>query len=256
MTPSVQRYLLATGEKLARREGGECGSHYLPVRPSPYAAHGREVHRRIEELSRPAAPVAPFGQPADTEEDSDDRAPELELDDLLESAAGGTAVASHGLSAVEDALARFRQSPYGRRPATYVELPFTLPVAGGIVRGRIDRLDRLPDGRWELIDFKSGRQHSESIVAYRLQLGIYALVVSRNFGVPAASIAGHILFLAEGSDVGVSFGDEDLQAIQAQIETAIRGIAEGEFPPTERDESCTGCDYARLCADGSPVRTE
>lgn len=31
MTPSVLRYLLATGEKLARREGGECGSHYLLV---------------------------------------------------------------------------------------------------------------------------------------------------------------------------------------------------------------------------------
>ena len=53
-----------------------------------------------------------------------------------------------------------------------------IPVPDGppaIFRGTIDRIDRLPSGGIEVIDYKTGNITSQKSVAESLQLSIYAL---------------------------------------------------------------------------------
>ena len=65
--------------------------------------------------------------------------------------------------------------------AIHEELPFelTLDPADGsppvVIHGEIDRIDRLPSGRVEVIDYKTGKVSSQKGVDESLQLSIYAL---------------------------------------------------------------------------------
>ncbi len=43
------------------------------------------------------------------------------------------------------------------------------------MRGRVDRVDRLPDGSYELIDYKTGERKSEAQLENDLQLALYRL---------------------------------------------------------------------------------
>lgn len=231
-----------------------CPRHYkyvyvdrLPVRPSPYAALGRAVHRRIEELSRPGERLAPVAERAPASEEEEERELEHEVEELLESRSCEPPAGAYPAGGLEDMIARFEASPYGQRPATYVEMPFVLPLPGGIVRGRIDRLDRLPDGRWELVDFKSGGYWPESVDAYSRQVAVYALAASQTLGIAPGAISAHLMFLRDGYDLAVDVTPATLAQAGELLRRAIAAIGRADFPPRENAAACPGCDYQQLC---------
>ena len=65
----------------------------------------------------------------------------------------------------------------GRVPIA-AELKGETPLAGAIVEGRVDRIDRLADGTLEIIDYKTGQPPSQKSVAegFSLQLGLLGLI--------------------------------------------------------------------------------
>src|ERR687891_147799 len=57
----------------------------------------------------------------------------------------------------------------------WLERAFSFEIASHQLRGRIDRVDRLPDGGYELIDYKTGTPNAASELAGDLQLALYRL---------------------------------------------------------------------------------
>src|SRR5262249_40335581 len=57
----------------------------------------------------------------------------------------------------------------------WLERQFDFQVGPHHVRGRVDRVDRLPDGSHELIDYKTGERKSEADLESDLQLALYRL---------------------------------------------------------------------------------
>ncbi|MCL5959627.1 MAG: PD-(D/E)XK nuclease family protein, partial [Chloroflexi bacterium] len=148
---------------------------------------------------------------------------------------------------LEEMVARYRESVYGRRAATHAELLVELPLLTGTLRGRIDRLDRLPDGRWEMVDFKSGPASAGAAGYYRRQLALYALALRDGWHIPAGSISAHLFFLQDGTDLEFAFADPELDLIRSQAEASMLAIARGEFPAVSGQERCRRCDYGHLC---------
>ncbi|MFL6752941.1 MAG: PD-(D/E)XK nuclease family protein [Sphingomicrobium sp.] len=74
------------------------------------------------------------------------------------------------------AMERSNQSE-GRRPLA-AEATGETPLAGIVVQGRVDRIDRLPDGDLAIIDYKTGQPPSQKSVTegFALQLGLLALI--------------------------------------------------------------------------------
>jgi ATP-dependent helicase/nuclease subunit B len=74
------------------------------------------------------------------------------------------------------AMERSNQSE-GRRPLA-AEATGETPLAGIVVQGRVDRIDRLPDGGLAIIDYKTGQPPSQKSVTegFALQLGLLALI--------------------------------------------------------------------------------
>ena len=232
----------------------------LPTRPSPRAALGREVHRRIEEMSWPIAPV-PRGPVKEEMPDED----EFEVFDEQNVATTDTGGSHRSL---ERMLAHFRDGIYGQRPATHVEVAFQLPLRLGTLRGRMDRVDCLPDGRWEVVDFKAtsrpdvagngfslrewatlDENRSSSLAGYCRQLGLYALSLREVWKVPAAKITAHLVFLQDGTDLDLAFDDADLDRIRDGAEETLAAIAGGEFPMATGSPACSRCEYNHLCQE-------
>ena len=81
----------------------------------------------------------------------------------------------------------------GREPVL-AEQKGEADVAGVTLHGRVDRLDRLPDGRLAVVDYKSGKAPSATAVeeGYALQLGLLALIAERGgFGAVGGKTGAH-----------------------------------------------------------------
>jgi ATP-dependent helicase/nuclease subunit B len=74
------------------------------------------------------------------------------------------------------ALERSNQEA-GRKPLK-AEITGEAPLAGITVHGRVDRIDRLPDGGLAIVDYKTGKPPSQKAVeeGFALQLGLLGLI--------------------------------------------------------------------------------
>ena len=57
----------------------------------------------------------------------------------------------------------------------WFERAFTFKLGPHLLRGRVDRVDLLPGGEYELIDYKTGRPKSAAQLADDVQLSLYAV---------------------------------------------------------------------------------
>ncbi|OGO49628.1 MAG: hypothetical protein A2148_12175 [Chloroflexi bacterium RBG_16_68_14] len=145
------------------------------------------------------------------------------------------------------------------QPAVVVEIADGRAVA---FRGRIDRVDRAPDGTHLLVlDYKSGSRNpyrgltTDPVKRGRaLQLPVYGIAAQQRFG--AASVAGYYWFATERWSYereGFPLGERELATFRHALVVIIEGIERGLFParPGERRndgfENCQICPYDRVC---------
>ncbi len=74
---------------------------------------------------------------------------------------------------------RLREEPRSR---VWFERPFAFDLGPHHVRGRVDRVDRLPDGGWELIDYKTGYAKTAEELSDDIQLSLYAIAAREAWG--------------------------------------------------------------------------
>ena len=67
----------------------------------------------------------------------------------------------------------------------WFERQFSFKLGPHLVRGRVDRVDRLPSGEYELIDYKTGRPKSAEQLANDVQLSLYAIAAREAWGLEA-----------------------------------------------------------------------
>lgn len=146
----------------------------------------------------------------------------------------------------QDALRRYhhRVSPT-YRPAAETEAWFELPVGDiAIVVGSIDRIDVDDDGRYHVVDYKTGKLKSVSHVRDSLQLAIYALACEHLYGQLPATVS--LDFVMAGTAVVVDVDDIDLDDARARIQRAAEAVLADEFPATP-NRLCNWCDYRDVC---------
>jgi DNA helicase II / ATP-dependent DNA helicase PcrA len=121
---------------------------------------------------------------------------------------------------------------------------FDIRVGDTVVAGRIDRIDRGPDGRVKVIDYKTGRARDQESADESLQLSIYAMAAQQKWNYQVESLVFHNL--EENIPVATTRSEGQLQEARARIEAAARGIAEGIFK-AKTGFHCSFCAYRNLC---------
>jgi DNA helicase-2/ATP-dependent DNA helicase PcrA len=94
-----------------------------------------------------------------------------------------------------DALkAAFEAGPYAERTPFAVETPFTVRLGGQQIIGRIDAVFAMPDGGFQVVDWKTNRAKT----ADPLQLAIYRLAWAEQQGVVLNSVTGAFYYVRLG----------------------------------------------------------
>jgi DNA helicase II / ATP-dependent DNA helicase PcrA len=144
------------------------------------------------------------------------------------------------------ALARYyeRHSAGAARPV-YLERAFSFQIGPHSVRGRIDRVDRHPDGNLELIDYKTGAPKTAEELSDDVQIALYRIGVREAWDVDAAD--GSYWYVLDDEKVTVGGEADDLERVERTVLDVARGITDQDFEPRPSFENCSWCDYRLIC---------
>ena len=124
------------------------------------------------------------------------------------------------------------------------------------LRGRIDRVDRSPAGRYAVLDYKTGKvpdrgDHFEKKGFRAVQLGIYGLLFRSAFPDLDIERLGYIDVTGEKDVVAVVEGEgvkSYLDSFEGHLLGFLRGFNEKrELSLAEDPASCTYCPYQGVC---------
>jgi superfamily I DNA/RNA helicase/RecB family exonuclease len=144
------------------------------------------------------------------------------------------------------ALTRYHERFQGEdAEPTYFERSFSFQIGRHLLRGRVDRVDRLPEGGWELIDYKTGPPKTPTQLAHDVQLSLYAVAASAAWQLEAARGAYYYVLDDEKVPLEQDSGDRDwIEEVATEV---AEGILSQGFEPTPSFAACAVCDYRLVC---------
>jgi len=150
----------------------------LPQRPAPYARRGTAFHAWLEQR---------YGSVR-----------LLDVDELP-GAADDDAAADEELVALQEA---FLAGEWADRVPIEVEVPFATTIAGVVVRGRMDAIFADPGGRFDVIDWKTGRRPADAdATAAAVQLAAYRVAWAALAEVPVSRVRAGFHYVRDGGTV-------------------------------------------------------
>jgi len=127
----------------------------------------------------------------------------------------------------------------------WLERKFDFKVGDHHVRGRVDRVDRLPDGDYELIDYKTGERKTEAELDSDLQLALYRLAAREAWDIEAAF--GSYYYVLDGDKVATPSRADDAERVERTVLEVGAGILDQDFEPRPSPKVCGWCDYRLIC---------
>jgi DNA helicase-2/ATP-dependent DNA helicase PcrA len=127
----------------------------------------------------------------------------------------------------------------------WFERSFAFRLGPHLLRGRVDRVDRRPDGSYELIDYKTGKAKSEEDLREDIQLSLYQMGARESWRLETS--AQSYFYVLTGEKVPVEHSEEELERVRAAIADIAAGILKQRFEPTPSSEICSFCDYRIIC---------
>jgi DNA helicase-2/ATP-dependent DNA helicase PcrA len=145
-----------------------------------------------------------------------------------------------------EALRRYwEQEESGGAEPVWVERKFDFSIGPHHLRGRVDRVDRLPDGGYELIDYKTGERKSEAELADDLQLALYRVAAREAWDLEAE--LGSYYYVLDAEKVAVGGSADDTERVERTVLQVGEGILSQDFEPRPSPAVCSWCDYRLIC---------
>ncbi len=143
----------------------------------------------------------------------------------------------------------YAQAEYERKTTVdSTEREFIFKQGEWTFRGKIDRIDKHPDGSWEVIDYKTGTDMDLSVpVADSLQLGIYAVGARRAWNMQKGKVTYYFTAYNQTQSAPFEAFDEE-KILTVFIETGKKIIA-GDFTPNTAH--CAECAFKDTCEASS-----
>mgnify|MGYP001574477051 FL=1 len=124
----------------------------------------------------------------------------------------------------------------------FLERQFMLEIGDLKLSGRIDRIDKLPDGTYEVIDYKTGSANKDA--KNDLQMTVYALACKEVFKIPVSKLTFY--FLDELEKVSTTRSEKALAEGKEQILKYADEISVSDFSPTPGFH-CGFCEFRLIC---------
>ena len=139
----------------------------------------------------------------------------------------------------------YRETAAVRPNVQALEQSFTLKMGERTLKGSIDRVDLLPDGTHEIIDYKTGEPKTEDQMKSdrKRQLFIYQMAAEQ-IGLNPSRLTFY--YLQDNSRVSFIGNEKELSKVTERAEKQIEEIEAGEFEPKPGPQ-CKFCDFKGIC---------
>jgi DNA helicase-2/ATP-dependent DNA helicase PcrA len=127
----------------------------------------------------------------------------------------------------------------------WFEKSFNFKIGRHTLRGRVDRVDRMADGRYELIDYKTGRPKAPAQLRDDVQLALYAVAARQAWSLES-SVQSY-LYVLDDQKVPLPDDANDAEWISETVREVADGILGQGFEPTPSYAACSICDYRIAC---------
>ena len=125
----------------------------------------------------------------------------------------------------------------------HFERSFSFMLGAHRLRGRVDRVDELPGGGYELIDYKTGRPKTAVQLRDDVQLAVYEVAAREAWQLEATQRSYY--YLLDDEKVPVPGGDSAW--IGELVEEVAAGILAQDFEPKPSYAVCSRCDFRIAC---------
>lgn len=156
-----------------------------------------------------------------------------------------------GASEMILAVVRRDKSVEGNTTIVAVEKKFKVKLDDGLTFfGQIDRIDRMSDGSYTVIDYKTGRPKDIKKIAENIQMNMYAIGTESIYNeIPAKAMQ---LYVPDLKEVGFKVNAEQVDKQRERIGELAKAALRGEFSPTPSAKACNGCSYLDICDHRHP----
>jgi len=147
-----------------------------------------------------------------------------------------------GTQQLKEFLSACRRGPLPE--VLHTEEFFEIKIGQTTVVGRIDRIDRQPDGQVVITDYKTGRPQVQEDADESLQLTIYALAAREKWDYRSERLV--FQNLQENTSVVTLRTVSQLEEAKLKVQDVAQKVAEGRFEP-KPGFHCVFCAYRSLC---------
>jgi RecB family exonuclease len=126
----------------------------------------------------------------------------------------------------------------------FLEKSFTAKIGDYPFKGAIDRIDSLPDGSWEVVDYKTGETPANFYYQNKKQLLLYKIAIEDALGKKVNKLTFY--YLKSGEKKSFEATDKDLEKFKTETVQTVKKICSGDFSANP-GMLCGYCDFRGIC---------
>lgn len=127
----------------------------------------------------------------------------------------------------------------------FLEKDLKYKFNGYTIIGRIDRIDKLQNGKFEIIDYKTGNAKESLNPEDKRQLILYKIMIESVLGLEVEKMSYY--YLEANSKLSFEAKEVDVEKALEWLKKNIEEINKKEFLPKPSSFNCSFCDFKDIC---------